>query len=278
MWRLVYAVLFAAALCAAAWGVSDRLEQQNDFCNACHLPDGTTLHLETREDFERVIPVDLAGVHGRGWVEEREDPAFRCIDCHAGSGPWERTRVKLLAARDAVRYAVGSFEEPKGMPFQLSPATCQRCHPGFRHSAAPGWTLEAYHGHPDHDGPEAPRCVACHAVHEKDGDAFAYFMARERIDARCRHCHAVGSEREIESLVVPGAAGGPSAGPGHPRPGGGGRGDANAATRAGAHAPRRGWRPRPPARPGSASPAAWGRCPSPPARRGGRWRLRAPGA
>ncbi len=173
----------------AGWGVSDHLEQDNDFCNACHLPDGTPLHLEVREDFDRVIPVSLAGVHGRGWVEEREDSAFRCIDCHAGSGPVERTKIKVLAARDALRYAVGSFEEPHGMPFPLSAATCRPCHPTFRVSAAPGWTLQAFHGLEAHDGAAAPPCVSCHAVHERDGDAFAYFMARHRVDRQCRACH-----------------------------------------------------------------------------------------
>jgi len=171
------------------WHVSDRYERRNDFCVSCHLPDGTALHLETRHEFERVVPVNLAGVHGRGWVEEREDSAFRCIDCHAGTGAVERTKIKLLAARDAVRYLVGSFEEPEGMPFDLSPETCLGCHPTFRRSAAPGWTVQSFHGLPAHDAPGAPRCVTCHVVHQRDGDAFAYFMSRERVDSRCRTCH-----------------------------------------------------------------------------------------
>ena len=146
MKRLAWLLPIGLLLGVGSWGVSDHYEAQNAFCTACHLPDGTALHLETRELFERVVPANLAGVHGRGSVEEREDEAFRCIDCHAGSGPVERTKVKLLAARDAVRYALGSFEEPDGMPFELSPATCLGCHPTFRRSAAPGWTVQAYHG------------------------------------------------------------------------------------------------------------------------------------
>ncbi len=196
------AALGAVLLGAGSWHASDRVEQRNDFCNACHLPDGTPLHIQVREDFDRVVPVSLAGVHGRGWVEEREDSDFRCIDCHAGTGPVERTRVKLLAARDLVRYGLGAFEEPHGMPFELSPRNCLGCHPTFRRSAAPGWTVEAYHGLPAHDqAPDGPRCVACHAVHETDGDAFAYYMARPRVDAQCRACHAEGSGTEIPSLL-----------------------------------------------------------------------------
>ena len=198
---LAWLLPIGLVLGAVSWGVSDRYEQRNDFCTACHLPDGTPLHLETRENFDRVVPVNLAGVHGRGWVEEREDSDFRCIDCHAGSGAVERTKVKLLAARDAVRYALGSFEEPDGMPFELSPATCLGCHPTFRHSAAPGWTVQAFHGVPAHDAPDAPRCVACHAVHEGDGDAFAYFMSRARVDAQCSVCHDGSDGIERPSLV-----------------------------------------------------------------------------
>jgi hypothetical protein len=188
-------------LVAASWPLSDRLEQRNDFCNACHLPSGVALHVENREHFDRVIPISLAGVHGRGFVEDREDEAFRCIDCHAGAGALERTKVKLLAARDGIRYAIGEFEEPDGMPFALSAATCLRCHPTFRHSAAPGWTFEAYHGRVEHDGSAAPACVGCHKVHDTDGDAFAYFMSRSRVDKLCRTCHRPGGASEIISLM-----------------------------------------------------------------------------
>lgn len=195
------ATVVTLVLAGAGWHVSDRLEQDNDFCNACHLPGGEVLHRENREHFDRVIPSSLAGVHGRGFVEDRQDEAFRCIDCHAGSGPVERARVKLFAAMDGVRTLLGSFEEPDGMPFDLSPAVCHRCHPRFRHSAAPGWTLQAFHGRPEHDGRDAPACVRCHAVHETDGDPFAYFLRRERVDAICAGCHDAQGVVEIPSLL-----------------------------------------------------------------------------
>lgn len=204
MQRLVIAVsvglLAAVVVGPAAWLVSDRFERDNDFCTSCHLPDGTPLHERIDQDFERVIPVSLAGVHGRGWVEEREDSAFRCIDCHSGRGPVERTRVKLLAARDALRYAIGSFAEPEGMPFPLSADTCRGCHPVFRGSAAPGFSLYAYHGVAPHDGPGAPACVACHTVHRRDGDAIVYYMTRPVVDQQCLGCHTdapAGSDERV---------------------------------------------------------------------------------
>jgi hypothetical protein len=181
----------ALAVGGLSWPVSDRIEQRNDFCNACHLPDGTPLHIQVREDFDRATPTSLAGVHGRGWVEaDGEGRAVRCIDCHSGAGPSERTRVKLLAARDAARYAIGSLEEPDGMPFPLSEQTCRACHTGFRHSAAPGWTVDAYHGLEVHDALGGPPCVSCHAVHERGGDGMAYYMDRARVASACRACHS----------------------------------------------------------------------------------------
>lgn len=194
-------VLSFLLVCGIGWIGIDRLEQQNDFCNACHLPDTTPLHLEIRERFDRVIPQNLAGVHGRGWVEDRENTAFRCIDCHAGSGLLERGKIKMLSARDGFRYLIGSFEEPDEMAFELSAQACRRCHSSFRHSAAPGWTLTAYHGRPAHDEPEALRCVRCHPVHETNGDAFAYFMNRSRVDRQCQECHVPGSEKAVPPLA-----------------------------------------------------------------------------
>jgi len=199
---LALGVVVAAMIGASSWLYADRIEEQNDFCNSCHLAPDKPLHLEIREHFDRVIPHDLAGVHGRGWIEDRDEPAFRCIDCHAGAGAVERVKIRLLSARDGLRYAIGDFEEPHGMSFELSKELCRGCHPSFRHSAAPGWTVRAFHGLEAHDVEGTPRCVRCHAVHETDGDAIAYYMNRERVDRECQTCHAEGSAGEIPSLLV----------------------------------------------------------------------------
>jgi hypothetical protein len=50
-------------------------------------------------------------------------------------------------------------------------------------------------------GPDTPRCVRCHAVHEAGGDPFAYYMNRAHVDAECRNCHVPGGELAIPSLV-----------------------------------------------------------------------------
>jgi hypothetical protein len=38
-------------------------------------------------------------------------------------------------------------------------------------------------------------------VHETDGDAFAYFMSRARVDAICGTCHGTQGVVEVPSLL-----------------------------------------------------------------------------
>jgi hypothetical protein len=87
MQQLIWLLSSALVVGVAGWGVSDRLEQRNDFCVSCHLPDGARLHAETRENFDRVIPLNLAGVHGRGRAE------LRLLSRGARGG---RRRLRLL--------------------------------------------------------------------------------------------------------------------------------------------------------------------------------------
>jgi hypothetical protein len=170
---------------------SDRVEARNEFCTSCHLPDGTPLHQTIGADFDGLVPANLTGVHGRALLDEREDGAFRCIDCHGGTGAIGRTRVKLLSVFDGLRYAVGAFEEPDSMPWPLSDAVCAQCHQHLRNAPAPGWSRESFHAVGPHaELSDGPGCVDCHAVHEPGGDPFAYFLDRERVHVFCRDCHS----------------------------------------------------------------------------------------
>ena len=45
-----------------------------------------------------------------------------CIDCHGGVGRVGRSKVKLLAARDALVWLVGDFDEPDHMEYPLGEA------------------------------------------------------------------------------------------------------------------------------------------------------------
>jgi nitrate/TMAO reductase-like tetraheme cytochrome c subunit len=169
------------------WWVTDRLEQRNDFCNACHLPNGEPLHLENRRDFDALPAASLAAAHGAAGVDGRSDPAFRCIDCHGGTGALGRARVKLLSARDAFWYVVGRFEEPEGMHWPLLDADCRRCHESFGESRSAAWG-DPFHELAVHNHNLGMSCVTCHLTHEP-GRAELDFLEPAHVRGRCAQCH-----------------------------------------------------------------------------------------
>lgn len=185
---LVAAAAVGALAAATGWWVTDRLEQRNDFCNACHLPDGVPLHLENRRDFDAFPPPSLAAAHGAARVAARHDPAFRCIDCHGGTGLLGRSRVKLLSARDAFWYVVGRFEEPEGMHWPLLDRDCRRCHESFGETPSAAWGDPAFHELAVHNHRLGMACVTCHRTHEP-GRAELDFLDPTHVRARCAECH-----------------------------------------------------------------------------------------
>jgi hypothetical protein len=175
------------ALGVAGWTVTDRLEQDDDFCNACHLPDGATLHLENRRDYDARPPASLAAAHAAAGRRGRAG-AFRCIDCHGGTGWLGRARIKLLSARDAFWYAVGHFEEPDGMRFPLWDDDCLRCHASFPEREVGAWRDPAFHELAVHNVNLGMACVTCHRAHER-GLPEADFLEPGHVRARCAECH-----------------------------------------------------------------------------------------
>jgi nitrate/TMAO reductase-like tetraheme cytochrome c subunit len=187
---LMLAAVVGILLGPVGWVVSDRLEARNDFCNDCHLPSGVALHRELRDEFDARPAASLAALHAGSAVEGRHDAAFRCIDCHRGTGAVGRTRVKLLAAKDAFWYVVGRFEEPDGMRWPLWDADCRKCHPGFASEGdfgGPG--PETFHARPVHNRKLGVGCVECHLVHGPGGNPDAWFVHAEPVRAQCARCH-----------------------------------------------------------------------------------------
>lgn len=168
------------------WFVTDHLEQDDDFCNACHLPSGEVLHATVRADFDAEVPVVLASLHG---VAEHEGRDFRCIDCHGGVGLAGRARVKLLAARDALVYLTGDFEEPHGMAWPLRDEDCSQCHARFDESEAASWNPR-FHELGVHNADLGVDCVECHLVHEAGGNPQAHFLLADRVRSQCARCHS----------------------------------------------------------------------------------------
>jgi len=192
--RTVLAVSLAALLAAPlGWWATDRLEENDAFCTSCHLASGTPLHEANAEDFRARPAVSLAVAHAVAGNETREDGAFRCIDCHGGTGLAGRARVKLLSVRDALVYLTGRFEEPHGMTWPLRDDDCRKCHRELGSASAASeresWEAPGFHALPVHNRELGPTCVDCHLTHGRGGLADRNFLQPEPVRAQCARCH-----------------------------------------------------------------------------------------
>lgn len=195
LWAIGIAGIAGLVSVPAGWTVSDALEADNDFCNACHLSEGVPLHIDVRRDFDGRPPASLAAAHGAAPVEARpDDTAFRCIDCHGGVGLVGRARVKLLAAKDAFWYVVGHFEEPDGMRVPLLDADCRQCHDAFQEKGD-GLGGPAFHDLSVHNVELGVGCVECHLSHEPHGPdeeevaRATWFLHGAHVRNQCVRCH-----------------------------------------------------------------------------------------
>jgi hypothetical protein len=162
------------------WVVTDRLEQNNEFCVACHLDATTPLHERKMRDSHALPAVNLVSAH---YAAEAD---FLCIDCHGGASLVNRLRVKTVAARDAGRWLIGWFEEPTSMRHPLWDEDCVQCHRGYQ-ARRP----DDFHAISDHNIVDfAHRCVDCHRSHPTEGVTREFnYLDRDATLPVCRNCH-----------------------------------------------------------------------------------------
>jgi len=189
--------LAGIGLACAGWLITDTLEANNDFCNACHLPTGAVLHGEIRRGFDAESIHNLAGLHGSATLEPAGDPrAFRCIDCHGGTGWLGRAKVKVLAAKDAMVWLGGDFDEPDHMQYPLGEADCRQCHRGFGRALQLQTQGNVDDGSPRfhalavHNADLGVNCVECHTVHDGGDDVELFYLDAMRVRGQCGRCHS----------------------------------------------------------------------------------------
>jgi nitrate/TMAO reductase-like tetraheme cytochrome c subunit len=188
------AALSGAWLAAVGWAVTDHLEQDDDFCNACHVSAEVPLHAGIRRDYDARPAASLAGRHAAARVPDREGGAFRCIDCHGGKSLAGRARVKALAAKDALLYVIGRFEEPEQMRWPLWDEDCLACHASFETEGGDAGGSSRFHDLAVHNVELGVACVECHSAHETGGDPRAFFLHATTVRAQCARCHSEFSE------------------------------------------------------------------------------------
>jgi nitrate/TMAO reductase-like tetraheme cytochrome c subunit len=178
----VGAPLAAAASFSAGLAVTDRLEQDNRFCIACHVTEEKRLHQDKYDGF---LPVDglaasLAAAHHGDMVEP-----FKCVDCHNGATFSDKLMIKAQAASDTIAYFLGDFEEPRTMRFSLGNRLCQTCHSKAGDSA--GKTVNFHQA--DHHAKLPFLCYECHQVHLQTKRE-TQFLERDVVQPLCDECHS----------------------------------------------------------------------------------------
>jgi nitrate/TMAO reductase-like tetraheme cytochrome c subunit len=182
----------------AGWLVSDRLEADNDFCNACHLRPGVPLHDQIRRNFDARPAPNLAGLHAAAEAPVTATRTLsRCIDCHGGVGLEGRARVKVLAAKDAFFWLIDHFDEPEDMAVPLRDADCMQCHARFAGEAFTGESggPEPFHSFPVHNSELGVDCVECHTVHDGGADPSLFFLDARHVRTICGRCHSEFRDR-----------------------------------------------------------------------------------
>lgn len=162
----------------AGAAITDRLEQDNSFCIACHRPE-KPLHAKVYATF---FPVDdkliaLAGAHNA-------NGKVKCINCHIGADRKDYLIVKAMAAWDTARWLVGTYRDPETLRYPLGDRTCLKCH---RDGGQNPKTKKAFHNAPYHRDPRNG-CSDCHQSH-LEAPAETRFLQSAIVKPLCDRCH-----------------------------------------------------------------------------------------
>jgi predicted CXXCH cytochrome family protein len=98
--------------------------------------------------------------------------------------------VKALAAKDALVYLSGRFEEPETMRWPLCDEDCSACHASFESAGEEASGSPAFHDLPVHNVDLGVACVECHSAHEAGGNPGAFFLRAAAVRAQCARCHS----------------------------------------------------------------------------------------
>jgi hypothetical protein len=163
---------------AAGAAITDRLEQDNRFCIACHRPE-KPLHANVYGSFYLVdgILLTLAGAHNA-------QAQVKCIDCHIGVTRKDDLIIKAIAAWDTARWVIGAYKDPETLRYPLGDRTCLKCHPDGGQNPK---VEKAFHNAPYHRDPRNS-CSHCHRSH-LEAPAETRFLRGAIVKPLCDQCH-----------------------------------------------------------------------------------------
>lgn len=163
---------------ATGAAITDRLEQDNRFCIACHRPE-KPLHAKVYGSFYPVhgTLLTLAGAHNA-------NAQVKCIDCHIGADRKDYLIVKAIAAWDTGKWLAGAYKDPETLRYPLGDRTCLKCHPDGGQNPP---KAKAFHNAPYHRDPRNG-CSDCHRSH-LEASAETRFLLSAIVKPLCEQCH-----------------------------------------------------------------------------------------
>lgn len=174
----------------AGTGSAVALENNDQFCDACHTEPEVTFVSHLAEARNTGIAPTLAAFHGSPSGPFAKMPgaqAARCIDCHSGPHPIDRATTLVKAAGDTVSFILNTAEQPARLDAPLPDINCIKCH---QDDYLANDSFEN-HFHTLLTDPEAPRtirCADCHVSHQLGND-FDHFTIRPAVIPTCEQCH-----------------------------------------------------------------------------------------
>jgi len=178
LWAVGAALAAGAVGFAAGAAITDRLEQDNRFCIACHRPE-KPLHAKVYGSFYPVEGklITLAGAHNAS-------ARVKCIDCHIGADRKDYLIIKAMAAWDTGRCLVGAYKDPETLRYSLGDRTCLKCHPDGGQNPK---KEKAFHNALYHRDPRNG-CSDCHRSH-LEAPTETRLLQRAIVKPRCDQCH-----------------------------------------------------------------------------------------
>lgn len=174
VWAVSLLVACGVVSFLAGVEVTDRLEQDDRFCIACHVPRMIQIYENSQPVAGRAAT--LAGVHVKRQV--------KCIECHIGATIQDKVIIKAIAAKDTVKYFSGLFKDVQSLSYPLGDRTCLKCHPEGGQNPQ---RADAFHNAPYHRDPRN-QCSDCHRSHV-EAPAEARFLPRDTVKLLCDSCH-----------------------------------------------------------------------------------------
>ncbi len=171
-WAVLAGVVGFALITLTGGFVLTRVEENDQFCAACHTEPETTYYQRSL-----ARPVDLASAHA---VEN-----VACVQCHSGIGVTGRVDTLVLGAKNVVLFYSNQYQTPGTAETPIHTDHCVKCHAEVTQQ----FNANTHYHYFVRQWGEETACVACHQGHVLGGEIETGFISNEPMQPVCQACH-----------------------------------------------------------------------------------------